>query len=74
MCGGGNTGYLWSKHLFEASTKSQDEVMNILTLEATSSSYFVTSLSPSQNCEFEQCIILEFSNKKPLSGIINTRS
>jgi hypothetical protein len=67
-------GYLWSRHLFEASAKSQDEVMNISALESTSASDLVAPLSPGQNYEFEQRNILEFSNHKPLSGLVNTRS
>ena len=66
--------YLWSRHLFEASAKSQAGLTNILALESTSTSDLVAPLSPGQNCEFEQCNILEFSNHKPLSGIVNTRS
>jgi hypothetical protein len=46
-------GYLWSKHLFEASARSQDEVTNISTPESTSASDLVALLSPGQNCEFE---------------------
>jgi hypothetical protein len=67
-------GYLWSEHLFEASVKSQDEVTNISALESTSASDLVALLSPGQNCEFEQSNILEFSNHKPLLGLVNMRS
>ena len=67
-------GYLWSKHLFEASVRSQDEVMNISALKSSSASDLVTLLSPGQNYEFKQHNILEFSNHKPLSGLVNVRS
>ena len=66
--------YLWSKYLLESSAKYQDEVTNISALKSSSASDLVTLLSPGQNCEFEQRNILEFSNHKPLLGIINTRS
>jgi hypothetical protein len=43
---GGDTGYLWSRHLLESSTKSQDEIAKNSSLEPTSVSNLVALLSP----------------------------